>query len=140
MTSPDRPDAQSGPDADVAPLRVLLVDDSPDDAELVALELQHAGVQAEYRRVEREATLRDALATFAPDVVLSDLSLPGYSGRDAHALVRAQAPGLPFVFVTGSIEDGQALPVADAVVLKDALEDLPGVVRQLLGAKARPDR
>lgn len=129
--------ATPGPEA--APLRVLLVDDCADDAELVMLELQHAGIAAECRRVEREATLRDALATFAPDLVLSDLNLPGYSGRDAHALVREQAPGVPFVFVTGSTADGQPLPVADAVVLKDALATLPAVVRGLLAAKALPD-
>lgn len=122
-----------------APLRVLLIDDCADDAELAMLELQHAGIAAHCLRVEREATLRDALATFAPDLVLSDLNLPGYSGRDAHALVRAQAPGVPFVFVTGSTADGQPLPVADAVVLKDALDDLPDVIRGLLGAKATPD-
>ncbi len=113
--------------------RVLLVDDCADDAELVLIELRGAGLDIECRHVDRESALLDALTSFTPDLVLSDLSMPGFSGRLAFELVRERAPTARFVFLTGALEGNEALPAADAVVLKDELGKLPAVVRGLLG-------
>jgi two-component system, OmpR family, response regulator len=116
-----------------APLRVLIVDDSRDDAELAELALRDAGLAVECRRVWTGAALREALAAFAPQVVLSDVNLPGFSGAEALAESRAYDPSLPFVFMTGSLyAPGSEPPPADALVLKDDLAMLPGVVRRLL--------
>ena len=113
--------------------RVLIVDDCVDDAELTTIELRGAGLDVECRRVDQETTLLQALADFMPHLVLSDLNLPGFSGQHAFEIVRERAPLARFVFLTGSVDGHKALPVADAVVLKDNLQALPALVRGLLG-------
>ena len=113
--------------------RVLIVDDSVDDAELATIELRGAGLDVECRRVDQEASLLQALADFAPHLVLSDLNLPGFSGHQAYEIVRERAPQARFVFLTGSVDGHKALPTVDAVVLKDNLHALPALVRGLLG-------
>jgi len=69
-------------------LRILLVEDSPEDAELMSEQMLDAGLEARFERVESEVELRQALAAFVPDIVLSDLSMPGFSGDDALRIVR----------------------------------------------------
>ena len=121
-----------------APWRVLLVEDSRDDAELIEITLREAGLEVECQRAWSEAGVREALERFAPQVVLSDLNLPGFSAHEALALVRGHDPQLPFVLLSGLPAD--ALPdsgtAGDAVLSKDELDGLPGVVRRLLAAPA----
>ena len=114
--------------------RVLLVDDSADDAELTMIELRHAGIEADYARADSEASLHAALDRAAPHLVLSDLNMPGFDGPRALAIVRERAPAARFVFLTGAIAEDAVLPEADGVLLKHELHDLPGLVRKLLGA------
>ena len=119
--------------ADVAaPWRVLLVDDSRDDADLAQFALQDDGLAIVCRRVANRTQLAEALAAFTPQIVLSDINLPGFSGQEALAQVRAHDPSLPFVFLTGSLIGSEATPAAEALVLKDELHRLPEVLRTLL--------
>ena len=127
--------------ADATTLRLLLVEDSADDAELTQIELAEAGLDVACRRVEDAAGLREALRAFAPDVVLSDLNLPGFSGEAALALVRELAPGVPFVFFSGQwppstrpSESHCPPPLdADACLLKTQWRQLPDLIRRLTG-------
>lgn len=135
-------DAPSG--AGVAPRwRILMVDDCADDAELARLALVEAGIDADCRCVEGELALVQALASFAPQLVLSDRSLPGFSGQRALQLVRELAPLARFVFVSGTPEDPEAMrlavPAADAWLCKDDLAPLPALVRRLLAGQAGGD-
>ncbi len=115
--------------------RILFVDDSADDIELAEIELRHAGLDVRCRRVEREATLIAALAEFAPQLVLSDVNMPGFSGVLAHALVREHLPTARFAFLTGAVDPRVSpLPADVPVVLKDEMGRLPALVRELLGA------
>jgi len=123
--------------ADGAPARdawrVLLVDDSRDDAELAEFALRKGGLAVECRRVSTADGLRAALGAFAPQAVVSDVNLPGFSGAEALALVRAHDPSLPFVFLTGApMAPGDEPPAAGGLLLKDDLDALPGLLRQLL--------
>src|SRR5690606_6302833 len=117
-----------------APLRVLIIDDSRDDAELTELALRDGGLAIECRRATGEAGLDTLLLQFQPQLVLSDVNLPGFSGTEAMALSRSLLPGVPVVFLTGSTFglDGEPPPDGDGLVLKDDLERLPGLVRTLL--------
>lgn len=114
------------------PLRVLVVEDSADDAELLRFALEDGGLTVECLRVFTEHDLREALGCFGASVVLSDLNIPGFSGQRALEMVRASAPGLPFVFVTGWMGE-QTLGEADALVQKDELATLPALIGRLLG-------
>jgi len=110
---------------------VLLVEDSADDAELAMIELRGADIECLW--VDSEAALQAALDGPAPQLVLSDLNMPGFDGPRALAIVRERAPGARFVFLTGAIAEDATLPETDGVLLKHELHELPGLVRELLG-------
>jgi two-component system, OmpR family, response regulator len=114
------------------PLRVLVIDDCADDAELVQIEFELQGVAARCHCVSNRAGAMEVLASFTPDAVLSDLNIPGWSGEEAFALVRERLPGVPFVLLSGAFREDRPLPDADAFLLKDDLPELPGLVRRLL--------
>ena len=116
--------------------RILLVEDSRDDADLFGFALDDAGLDYVLRVVRSERELREALASFAPSVVVSDFSLPGYSGLEALELVRRERPRWPRVLLSG---DASSLPPGcDAVVLdKGELSRLPALVAALAAPSAR---
>ena len=65
------------------PLRVLIVDDSPDDAELLIHEIRKGGYCETARRVDAAGAMRTALEETGWDLIISDYSLPGFGGREA---------------------------------------------------------
>jgi PAS domain S-box-containing protein len=90
-------------------LRILIVEDVPMDAELVEYELERARIAFAARRVDtREGFLRE-LESFHPDLILSDYSLPRFDGMTALSLARQQAPTIPFLIVTGSVNEETAV-------------------------------
>lgn len=100
----------SDPDSTAARrLRIVWAEDSAEDAELLSTGLEAAGVAHEYLRVEDGAALREALAGFEPDLVLADLSIPGFSGKRALQVVRELRPSLPFLFVSGTMGEDAAV-------------------------------
>jgi DNA-binding NtrC family response regulator len=117
------------------PWRVLLVDDCADDAELAELALVDGGLAVRCRRVDSAGTLADALHSFAPQVVVCDLNLAGFCGERALEMVRAHDPGLPFVILTGAVPASAPLPPADGLLLKDAMDELPGLLHGLLARR-----
>ena len=114
-------------------LRILVLEDVPTDAELVIRELRRAGITADWTRVETEAAFRAELVRLDPEIVLADYSLPGWNGMAALALVRKERPELPFIVVTGTIDEETAADCikagADDYVLKERLSRLPHAVR-----------
>src|SRR5438034_659131 len=82
-------------------LRVLLVEDEPDDAELIIRELRRAGLGFRWHRVDSRPDYIEALRD-PPDVVLSDHKLPQFSALDALRLLRQQGSDIPFILVTGT--------------------------------------
>ncbi len=126
------------------PLRVLFVEDSAADAELMLRALKAGGFDPVHERVETAATLRAALA--GPwDVVLSDYYLPELEAPAALALVRERAPDLPFLVVSGSMGEDTAVAAMKAgatdYIMKDRLQRLaPAVERAIEDAAVRRDR
>ena len=81
------------------------------DAELVEYELERAGIPFSARRVDtREAFLHE-LAELEPDLILSDYTLPGFDGMSALSLARQLVPSVPFLIVTGSVNEETAVSV-----------------------------
>ncbi len=115
-------------------LRVLIVDDSDDDATFVLHQLRKQGtgvVQTE--RVDSEVGLRRALER-PWDVVICDYSMPGFSGSEALRVVRAQSRWLPFVMVSGTVGEDFAVEIlkagADDYLLKDSLIRLSAAIER----------
>ena len=117
-------------------LRILLVEDAADDAELVLLELRRSGLQADPRVVDSEKAFVDALREFKPEVILSDFSMPGFAGMAALARAREICPDTPFIFVSGTIGEESAIDAvksgATDYVLKNNLVRLPPAVERAL--------
>src|SRR6185295_15932286 len=123
-------------------LRILLVEDVADDAELALLELRRAGLQADRRVVDSEEAFVGALRDFAPDVILSDFSMPRFDGMAALELARDLCPETPFIFVSGTIGEESAVRALKSgaidYVMKTNLVRLPTAVeRALRDAKER---
>ena len=125
-------------------LRVLLVEDSPDDAELIVRTLQRSGFQPDWVRVDTEAAFLAAL-TPAPDLILCDYSMPQFDSMRALALTRERDPDVPFLIVSGTIGDDLGVRAmqagADDYLLKDRLSRLGGAVtRALESARLRREK
>ncbi len=90
-------------------IRILLVEDDAVDAELAAEELRDGGIDFEMSTVDSEAAFRVALENFNPDLVLSDLSLPGFNGYKALEILREKSPGIPFILMSGTIGEDVAV-------------------------------
>ncbi len=121
-----------------SPLRVLLVEDSETDAKLILHTLGHArgGREIEFERVEEGGALIAALGRRTWDLVISDWTMPRFGGRDALAIVKAAQPDLPFIIVSGTVGEHNAVEAmragAQDYVLKGNLTRLPPAVEREL--------
>jgi PAS domain S-box-containing protein len=126
-------------------LRILVLEDNPNDAELMLLELRKGGVAHVARCVSAREDFLAALAEFGPDLILSDHNLPGFTGIEAMALAQQQLPDAPFILVTGALGEEKAVETikrgATDYILKDRLFQLvPAVVRAVRGREERRQR
>jgi two-component system cell cycle sensor histidine kinase/response regulator CckA len=127
------------------PLRVLLVEDSDDDARLLVRQLGSSGYDVTHRRVDTPDAMQDALDRNIWDIVISDYSMPQFSGTAALALVQERGLDLPFIFVSGTIGEDVAVAAmragASDYVLKDKLKRLvPAIERELRESEVRRER
>ncbi len=117
------------------PLRVLILEDRPADAELMLHELRQAGFDADWQRVETEPDYLAALE-MNPDLILADWSLPQFSGLRALRLMNEHGLDIPFVIVSGSIGEEAAVEAmrqgAADYLLKDRLTRLGVAVATVL--------
>ena len=124
-----------------ARLRVLMLEDTAIDAELCESELRGGGLEFTAVRVQTRSTFENALETFAPDLIISDFSLPGaFDGLAALEIVRSRDAETPFVFVSGTIGEERAVEAmrcgATDYVLKDRLQRLVPVITRALKERA----
>jgi PAS domain S-box-containing protein len=122
-------------------LRLLLIEDSVDDTELVTSRLARAGIATDSTRVDDEAGLRTALLDGPWDVILIDYTLPGFSGPAAIAICGELAPDAPRMVVTGTLSLDEATKsmrsgVVDCFV-KDDLGGLTQAVRREVDSARR---
>ena len=126
------------------PLKVLVVEDSALDCELVVQELWNAGFAPDWQRVETEAAFLDGLQA-APDLVLSDFQMPRFNGLRALELLKERGRDIPFILVSGTIGEDTAVEAmrqgAADYLLKDRLARLGAAVTRALGeARSRRER
>jgi diguanylate cyclase (GGDEF)-like protein len=123
-------------------LRLLVIEDSESDAKLAVGGLREAGIDCSYRCVENEAAMRAALRAELPDLILSDISFPKFDGMSALAVARAEAPDVPFIFLTGMTGEELAIEALkcgaiDYVLKSNPMRLAPAVKRALKDAQLR---
>jgi CheY-like chemotaxis protein len=117
-------------------LQILLLEDSVADAELIAHELERAGFSFSMTRVQTEKDFCHELETVPPDLILSDHGLPSFDGFKALEIVRESLPQLPFIFVSGSNDQGMVVEMyeqgATDYVFKRDIGDLKTAIHNAL--------
>jgi signal transduction histidine kinase len=131
--------------ANSKPLRVLLVEDSPDDADLLILTLQRGGYDLTVHRVETAKEMSEALNSQRWDVVLSDYSLPTFSAPDALATLQREGQDLPFIIVSGTVGEEVAVTALragahDFLIKGNLARLIPALERSLREVSERRER
>lgn len=127
------------------PLRVLIVEDSADDAELLVRELQRGGYGPTVERVDTAAAMQAALARQTWDLVVSDHSVPQFDSSAALALLKASGTDIPFIIVSGTIGEERAVQAmkagaSDYLVKGQLARLIPVIGRELAEAQQRRAR
>jgi DNA-binding NtrC family response regulator len=128
----------------VSQIRILLLEDSPLDAELVRARLSRGGIDFAMQRVDTRAGFLAALEAGEIDLILTDYSLPSFDGLAALELARERRPDTPFLFVSGGLGEEVAIESlkrgATDYVLKQKLDRLaPAVTRAIAEARERAE-
>lgn len=122
------------------PVRLVLVEDMPMEAEIAIRQLEAGGFSCQWQRVDSEAHLRRVLVEAPPDLILSDFTLPGFDGLEALEISREIAPNTPFIFLSGTIGEERAIEAlqrgAYDYVLKTNMARLAPAVRRALNEAA----
>ena len=122
------------------PVRLVLVEDVPTEAEIAVRQLEAGGFSCTWKRVDSEAVLRRTLHESKPDLILSDFTLPGFDGLSALEIAHELAPDTPFIFLSGTLGEERAIDAlqrgAYDYVLKTNLARLAPAVRRALNEAA----
>lgn len=134
--SGNSPTARITQDSSPSLLRLLIIEDVPEDVELIVLTLESADLSFEYDTTSIADQCRELLGTQAYDVILSDYRLPGLNGLEVFELLKQSGQDIPFILVTGSLGEEAAVECIKAgmtdYVLKDRLFRLPMVLERAL--------
>src|SRR6266478_2590644 len=127
------------------PLCVLMIEDSEDDALMVLRELKRAGYDVNSKLVDSSDTLKASLAAQQWDLIVSDFSMPRFSGTEALKLVRSTGSDAPFIFISGTMGEDTAVAAlkggAQDYLIKTNLKRLvPAVRRELREVEDRRER
>ncbi|HUC83594.1 MAG TPA: response regulator, partial [Candidatus Acidoferrales bacterium] len=118
---------------------ILIAEDSPEDAALLVRELRHAGFDPRWKRVEREPDFLAELDN-SPDLILSDYSMPQFSGLRAMELMRERGLDIPFILISGTIGEEASVEAmkhgATDYLLKDRLARLGSAVERAMEQKS----
>ena len=129
---------------DRMPIQVLFIEDSEIDVELALRSLEQGGFDVSWECVQAEEELKRALSSYRPQAILSDFSMPGFDGMEALRLAKEMAPGVPFIFVSGTIGEERAIEAirlgATDYVLKDNMRRLGTSVRRALSEASERER
>tara|TARA_R110000868_G_scaffold333217_1_gene594060 strand:- start:277 stop:654 length:378 start_codon:yes stop_codon:yes gene_type:complete len=116
-------------------IRILILEDNPNDAELMQFELKRAGLSFSSEVVETREAYENALTTFKPDIILSDNSLPSFDAITAFEIKQNKSPNTPFIIVSGTKDENADELIKngiDAFTLKDEIFTLAPVITQTL--------
>jgi len=126
-------------------LRVLIIEDSEDDTQLLLRELHRSGYEVEFERVETAEAMQMALALKTWDLIISDYTLPTFNAPNALAVLKASSLDLPFIIISGTIGEETAVTALKAgasdFLIKGNFARLgPAIERELREAESRHER
>lgn len=123
-------------------LKLLLIEDSDDDAKLLLHEIQRAGYKVEFERVETAETMKSALTRQTWDLVICDYSLPKFDAPRALSILQSEGIDLPFIIVSGTIGEESAVEALiagahDFIIKGSPARLVPAIQRELKDAQTR---
>jgi len=126
-------------------LRVLIIEDSESDADLMVRQLKKGGYDVDFERIESEDEMKEALDLLSWDVIISDYKLPQFNAPAALAFLQQSGLDIPFIVISGTIGEETAVELMKAgahdYLMKDRLARLaPAVQRELDEAQVRRER
>ncbi len=117
-------------------IKILIVEDTPSDVELLHRALRRGELNFVSEVVQTRQTFEDGLKRFVPDIVLSDFSLPSFDGISAFRIKQNYMPEVPFIIVSGTIGEENAVELIKSGVtdyaIKDKLFTLPQKITRAL--------
>ncbi len=117
-------------------IRILFVEDLPTDVELAIHEIKKEKIDFTYKVVDTENEFRKELSDFDPDIVVSDYSMPAFDGMSALEIARSRNRYLPFIILTGSMNEETAVACmkasANDYVIKEQIKRLPFAVLEAI--------
>ncbi len=117
-------------------IKILFVEDLGTDVELSKREIRKQGIEFTAKVVETENDFRKALADFEPDVIISDYAMPTFDGMSALKITRASPIYIPFILLTGTMNEETAVACmkagADDYVIKDNIKRLPFAILDII--------
>jgi len=127
------------------PLRVLIVEDSEDDALLLVRALRNGDYAPEFERVETATAMKAALARHPWDIIISDYSMPRFHGSDALMIARESGLDLPFIVLSGAIGEETAVEIMkagahDYIMKNNPVRLIPAIKRELYEGDVRRER
>ena len=126
-------------------VRILLIEDSEDDAILLERQLQKSNLDIEMKRVCTSDEMQQALDESTWDGIICDYMMPEFSVNDAMGVIRSKGIDIPFIIVSGTISDETAVEMMKAgahdFLTKNNLSRLvPALEREIIEAKSRHQR
>jgi PAS domain S-box-containing protein len=120
-------------------IKILFIEDVKSDAELIWHQIENEKIQFVKKLIETEEEYLEALASFNPDIIISDYSLPRFNGMQALIIKSEIAPSVPFILVTGSVNERVAVDCmkagADDYIIKENLSRLGEAIKSALKKK-----
>jgi signal transduction histidine kinase len=117
-------------------LKILHLEDLPDDADLVRMRIKKAGLHCEIRLVDNRESFIQALNEFKPHIILSDHSLPSFDSHEALSIIKQWELNIPFILVTATVSEEYAVSIikegAADYILKDRLQRLPNAIEKAM--------
>lgn len=126
-------------------IKILFVEDLPSDVELALRVIKKEHIDFEYKVVDTENDFTKELSAFKPDIIISDYSMPTFDGMMALNITRATHQYLPFIILTGSMNEETAVKCmkagANDYVIKEKITRLPFAILEALESnKARIEK
>lgn len=122
-------------------IKILILEDNKNDAELLLRALKKAELNFSYKHVDTKEQFEKSIENFKPDIILSDYSLPSFDGLEAFDIKQSKCPDIPFIIVSGTIGEENVVElmkigITDYAIKGELFSLAQKIIRGLKDAKA----